>query len=298
MVFGLLALTAIPTTIGVAESISATKKKDDDNEEQDPFVASTTEGQRMRRFRLQCYCDAHSSKAKEIDGGTVVLRDDKLWIQPASSSSSSGAFLGFYVPYPDPSRHPPPLGLVSFTPTTPPMLNWIYVSHPSRELRYGNRTSSIEHTVGPWAWDAGEEDENADTSHAGDNGGGLTLRGNEGALAMETNGGWQLFWEDENGKVPNAEGKKRRKLQVSIERVFIEDAQDAGAGVVDDKKKDDEKESKGGVVRGGVEVHDEKGEKKEDRRTETTLEVRTKKVTAEDKKGKKKEERTRYEYRG
>ncbi|CAL8583542.1 hypothetical protein XPA_009163 [Xanthoria parietina] len=77
MVFGLLALTAIPTTIGVAESISATKKKDDDDEEQDPTVASTTEAQRMRKFRLQCYCDAPSSKAKEIDGGTVFLRDDK-----------------------------------------------------------------------------------------------------------------------------------------------------------------------------------------------------------------------------
>ncbi|KAL8778728.1 MAG: hypothetical protein Q9213_007281 [Squamulea squamosa] len=298
MVFGLLALTAIPTTIGVAESISATKKQDDDNEEQDPIVASTTEAQRMRKFRLQCYCDASSSKAKEVDGGTVILQDDKLWVQPSSSPTSSAAFLGFYVPYPDPSRHPPPLGLVSFTPTTPPMLNWIYVSHHTRELRYGNRTASIEHTVGPWAWDAGEEEE-ADDSHAGDNGGGLTLKGNEGAIAQEVEGGWQLFWEDEKGEIPSPGGKKRKKLQVSIERVFVEDAQDAGAGVMDEKRQDDKKETKGGVVKGGVEVRNETGEKKEDRRTETTLEVRTKTVTAEEKKGKeKKEEKTRYEYRG
>ncbi|KAL8976997.1 MAG: hypothetical protein Q9205_007119, partial [Flavoplaca limonia] len=251
MVFGLLALTALPTTIGVAESISATKKKDD-NEEQDPTVASTTEAQRMRKFHLQCYCDAQSSKAKEIDGGTVFLRDDKLWIQPASTPTPSGAFLGFYVPYPDPSRHPPPLGLVSFTPTSPPTLNWIYVSNATRELRYGNRTASIEHTVGPWAWDTGE-DEGVDDSHAGDNGGGLTLNGNEQALAIETEGGWQLFWEDAKGEIPNPEGKKRRKLQVSIERVFAEEAQDAGAGVMEEKKQDDKKETKGGVVKGGVE---------------------------------------------
>ncbi|KAI4265826.1 MAG: hypothetical protein L6R38_009157 [Xanthoria sp. 2 TBL-2021] len=298
MVFGLLALTAIPTTIGVAESISATKKKDDDNEEQDPTVASTTEAQRMRKFRLQCYCDAPSSKAKEIDGGTVILRDDKLWVQPSSSPPSSAAFLGFYVPYPDPSRHPPPLGLVSFTPTTPPTLNWIYASNSTRELLYGNRTASIEHTVGPWAWDLGE-DEGADDSHAGDNGGGLTLRGNEGAIAVETDGGWQLFWEDAKGEIPNPDDKKRRKMQVSIERVFAEDAQDAGAGVMEEKKQGEKKESKGGVVKGGVEVRDETGEKKEDRRTETTLEVRTKKVTADEKdgKGKKKEEKTKYEYR-
>ena len=90
MVFGLLALTALPTTIGVAESISATKKKDNDNEEQDPTVASTTEAQRMRKFHLQCYCDAPSSKAKEIDGGTVILRDDKVSpLRPVSVFVSS-----------------------------------------------------------------------------------------------------------------------------------------------------------------------------------------------------------------
>ncbi|KAI4130691.1 MAG: hypothetical protein LQ341_006432, partial [Variospora aurantia] len=78
MVFGLLTLAAIPTTIGVAEAISASKKKEgDEEEEEDPTVASTTEAQRMRKFRLQCYCDAPSSKAKEIDGGTVILRDDR-----------------------------------------------------------------------------------------------------------------------------------------------------------------------------------------------------------------------------
>ncbi|KAL9628258.1 MAG: hypothetical protein Q9204_006000, partial [Flavoplaca sp. TL-2023a] len=103
------------------------------------------------------------------------------------------------------------------------------------------------------------------------------------------------------GEIPNPQGKKRRELQVSIERVFAEEAQDAGAGVMEEKKKqDDEKEIKGGVVKGGVEVRDETGGKKEDRRTETTLEVRTKKVVADEKdgEGKKKEEKTRYEYRG
>lgn len=76
MVFGLLTLAAIPTTIGVAEGISSTKKKGNDDEE-DTTVASTTEAQRMRKFRLQCYCDAPSSKAKDINGGAIVLRDDK-----------------------------------------------------------------------------------------------------------------------------------------------------------------------------------------------------------------------------
>ncbi|KAL8799100.1 MAG: hypothetical protein Q9200_007620, partial [Gallowayella weberi] len=74
MVLGLLTLAAIPTTIGIAESVSATKKK---NEEQDPTVESTTEAQRMRKFQLRCYCDAKSSKAREINGGKIVLRDNR-----------------------------------------------------------------------------------------------------------------------------------------------------------------------------------------------------------------------------
>ncbi|KAL9596878.1 MAG: hypothetical protein Q9219_005504 [cf. Caloplaca sp. 3 TL-2023] len=289
MVFGLLTLAAIPTTIGVAEGISSTKKKDEEDEE-DPTVAATTEAQRMRKFKLQCYCDSPSSRTKEINGGTVV------------------PFLGFYVPYPDPNRHPPPLGLVSFVATTPPMLNWIYVSLPSRELRYGNRTASIAHTVGPWAWDAGDDGEEITDSHAGDNGGGLTLEGKEGCVAVEMEMGWQLFWEDGEGKLPDLEGKKTRKLQVSIERIFVEDVQDAGAGVTKEDRKgkgkgkgDDsvgEEEKDGGKMRERVEVHEERGQKKGERKTEATLEVRTKTVEEEKGTGKKRQEETRYEYRG
>ncbi|KAL8706076.1 MAG: hypothetical protein Q9201_000841 [Fulgogasparrea decipioides] len=317
MVLGLLTLAAIPTTIGVAEGISSTKKKDSE-EEEDPFVTATTEAQRMRKFRLQCYCDARSSKAKEINGGSVVLHDDCLWILPpcSSSSSSSSPFLGFYIPYPDPSRHPPPLGLVSFippTPSTPQMLNWIYVALPSRELRYGNRSTSITHTVGPWAWDTGEEDEAgaAVGLKKGDNGGGVTLGGREGCVAVETDEGWKLFWEDGEGKIPSGSAQKKggRKLQVSIERIFVEDAEEdagagagAGANAKEAKGQDDKGQGKSvrkGTVKGGVEVHDETGEKKEERRSEATLEVKTKTVEAGkgEANGKKREEKTRYEYR-
>ncbi|KAL9605374.1 MAG: hypothetical protein Q9179_001431 [Wetmoreana sp. 5 TL-2023] len=269
MVLGLLTLAAIPTTIGVAEGISSTKKKDSE-EEEDPFVTATTEAQRMRKFRLQCYCDARSSKAKEINGGSVVLHDDC-------------------------------------------MLNWIYVALPSRELRYGNRSTSITHTVGPWAWDTGEEDEAgaAVGLKKGDNGGGVTLGGREGCVAVETDEGWKLFWEDGEGKIPSGSAQKKggRKLQVSIERIFVEDAEEdagagagAGANAKEAKGQDDKGQGKSvrkGTVKGGVEVHDETGEKKEERRSEATLEVKTKTVEAGkgEANGKKREEKTRYEYR-
>jgi hypothetical protein len=36
------------------------------------------------------------------------------------------------------------------------MLNWIYADRDTYELRYGNRTASIQHIVGEWDWTADE----------------------------------------------------------------------------------------------------------------------------------------------
>ncbi|KAL8897233.1 MAG: hypothetical protein Q9207_007314, partial [Kuettlingeria erythrocarpa] len=77
MVLGLLAIAALPTTIGVAEGISSTKKNEEEGEE-DPTIASTTEAQRMRKFHLRCYCEGPAfSGAASINGGQVILRDGK-----------------------------------------------------------------------------------------------------------------------------------------------------------------------------------------------------------------------------
>ncbi|KAL9614052.1 MAG: hypothetical protein Q9167_001467, partial [Letrouitia subvulpina] len=206
MVLGLLTLAAIPTTIGVAEGVSSTRKTSD-NDSSDPTTASTTEADRMRKFHLRIYCDASSSKASQIHGKLVHLRDNRLFVHTSQhTTSSSSSFLGFYVPYPDPSRrpHPSPLGLVSFIVSDPPTLNWIYVDTATRELRYGNRTTSISHIVGPWAWDTGDSEESDDDDDDDDSdGGGLVLDGKERAVAIETeDGAWQLFWElrnDEGG---------------------------------------------------------------------------------------------------
>lgn len=86
------------------------------------------------------------------------------------------------------------------------MLNWIYVDRETREVRYANRTGSLKHLVGSWGWDNGGEEEDEE-------GGGVTLDGEERGVVVETEEGWQLFWED--GK-----GVGKRRLEVSIERVF------------------------------------------------------------------------------
>ena len=203
MVIGLLTLAAIPTTIGVAEGVNAEEK------ENDADTTSGTEAERMRKFNLECYCESNSRKAKEIHGGKIVLRNDKIYIE-SQSPSTGHTFEGFYINYPDPGRpQPPPLGLVSSIPSDPPTLNWIYVDKHTREVRYGNRTQSRAHIVGSWGWDAGEEG----------GPGGLTLEGEERAVAVETQAGWEVRWEDENGEI-GVKGKK--KLTVSLERKMLD----------------------------------------------------------------------------
>ena len=207
MVIGLLTLAAIPTTIGVAEGVNSENKGNDAN------TSSETEAERMRKFILECYCESNSRKAKEIHGGKVVLRNDKIYIEPQSSPKGH-IFEGFYISYPDPDRpQPPPLGLVSSIPSDPPTLNWIYVDKDTREVKYGNRTQSRAHIVGSWGWDAGEEG----------GPGGLTLEGEERAVAVETEAGWEVRWEDENGEI----GVKRKKnLTVSLERRMLDTAEE------------------------------------------------------------------------
>ena len=203
MVIGLLTLAAIPTTIGVAEGVNA------ENKDNDADTSSKTEAERMRKFNLECYCESNSRKAKEIHGGEVVLRNDKIYIEPQFSSKGH-TFEGFYISYPDPDRpQPPPLGLVSSVPSDPPTLNWIYIDKNTREVKYGNRTQSRAHIVGSWGWDAGEEG----------GPGGLTLEEKEGAVAVETEDGWEVRWEDENGEIGI---KGQKKLTVSLERKMLD----------------------------------------------------------------------------
>lgn len=93
----------------------------------------------------------------------------------------------FYVEYPDKARVPAEMGLVTRTSDDPPMLNWMYVDTETMELRYGNRTQSIQHLVGSWDWISPDDDEDDDEED--DAGNGLKQRGKEkeakGANAKE-----------------------------------------------------------------------------------------------------------------
>ena len=86
------------------------------------------------------------------------------------------------------------------------MMNWIYVDKNTLEVKYGNRTASREHVVGPWDW---TEDEV-----------GLTLEGEERFVAVEEKENvWAVYYDryDDYKSLP----EKKRILDISLERKLL-----------------------------------------------------------------------------
>lgn len=103
--------------------------------------------------------------------------------------------------------NPPPRGLVSTISQDPPELNWIYADSNTLELKYGNKTASINHIVGPWDWTDGQE--------------ALTLDSWEGFVAMEESPGvWVVCFDKDEDYLQNIRGDKQ-VLGCGLERVMV-----------------------------------------------------------------------------
>lgn len=87
--------------------------------------------------------------------------------------------------------------------SNPPALGWIYVDQDTHELKYGNRSQSIEHVVGPWDWIDNEKT--------------VMLENKKGAFVAveeEDGSGWGVYYDrdedelegvlEEQGKLDNA----------------------------------------------------------------------------------------------
>jgi hypothetical protein len=243
MVIGLLTLTAIPVVTGVAEGVShqrsAAERRADDR--------------RMAKFYIDIYCDAKSPLTKYVHGRRVVLREGKVWIDEHAAqlrSVASYTAKAFYLVYPDDEvrylimrdlaarglisraeeqqqRNPPPLGLVSQVQDDPPLLNWIYVDKATMELRYGNRTVSKEHHVGPWDWTEDDDDDD-EPLEPGEANKGVTFEGWEGFTAVEDphSKEWQVYFDKNDDGLKGYVGRERRMLQISLERTMVAQAED------------------------------------------------------------------------
>ncbi|ORY13920.1 hypothetical protein BCR34DRAFT_480195 [Clohesyomyces aquaticus] len=224
MVLGLFlggCVTAIPVVTGVAEGVSYQKQQ---NEE----AANET---RMIKFNINISCDGDHEYVDEVDKGILVLRHNKVWIVLRDKDNKPippednvkpplHAFAGFYIQYPDDDRFPAERGLVSTISDDPPMLNWIYVDRSTYELRYGNRSGSIEHIVGEWDW---TEDEGA-----------VTLEGWEGFVAVDEGDGdgtewgkeglrWAVYFDRDDNALKGKVGKKS-VLEIIMERKLQSEA--------------------------------------------------------------------------
>lgn len=218
--------TAIGTVTGVAQGVSAQRKANED-------AANANPESRMVKFHVDVRVSSSLRKSPAyslLNGGVVVLRDDKLWVEPKNMESGeekekgqpkrkeSHPFTGFFLQYPDNDRVPPVRGLVSTVTKDPPMLNWIYADKDTYELKYSNRSGSIEHIVGEWDW----TDEFEDSC--------LNFDGWEPFLAVEEpafpdeqgNPRWALYIDyDDDGLKTKKKGRKT--LEVTLERRIITD---------------------------------------------------------------------------
>lgn len=85
-------------------------------------------------------------------------------------------------------------------------MGWIYAAKDTHELKYGNRSRSIEHVVGPWDW-AGDADEIVT----------LEDKAREAFVAVdEGDGEWGVYFDRDGDELEGALGRMGR-----LERDFM-----------------------------------------------------------------------------
>ncbi|KAJ5249660.1 hypothetical protein N7489_000070 [Penicillium chrysogenum] len=229
---GLLAITSIPTVTGVSLATSEQRKANQRKEE----------ARRMVKFNIVAECDGDTDDDRELNGMTVVVRNEKVrkpdanniksqkmpqslltsssepkticrltlplaqvyLADPDPSKRSPPAFtaLAFYIEYPEPEelkylKRERGLGLPTYVQDDPPLLNWIYADTETHELRYGNRSQSVEQIVEPWDWCKDERI--------------ISLKGKQNAFIAveEEEGEWALYYDldgDELARVLEEQG--------------------------------------------------------------------------------------------
>ncbi|RFU31453.1 hypothetical protein B7463_g4897, partial [Scytalidium lignicola] len=213
MVLGIItSIAACPAIIGTTEAIQQGQRQ------------NKREQFRSGKSNLLVTCSDPSKKATDIHGGSIVLKDGKLYATtvnpkakfPADShpeadqdrpNQTGHLFAGYFFPYPDKKWGRKGDGYVTTIADDPPQLNWVFIDKDTYEVRYGLRKDSESHLVGPWTCTPIDRR--------------LTFDGWEGFMVVETeqdNGIWQLYFDvDDDGldyKVP----MDKRVMEVELTR--------------------------------------------------------------------------------
>ncbi|KAE8148203.1 VPS28 protein-domain-containing protein [Aspergillus avenaceus] len=209
MVIGLLTLAAIPTVTGVALGVSEQRKANERRNDE----------RRMAKFLVDVETEGETQEDGEVSGKRFVLRNNKVYLDdpiPSRRKTPSHTVTSFYIEYPelDETKHlKRGLGLVTSIADNPPMLGWIYVDEDTHELKYGNRSASVEHLVGPWDW---TEDETT-----------ITLEESPDFFAVqEDDGEWAVYF-DRDGDELEGVLEEQDKLDnafapITLKRILIE----------------------------------------------------------------------------
>jgi hypothetical protein len=138
-------------------------------------------------------------------------------LQPQTGTKPRGhPAQAFFIGYPDPEGRDRGDGLVSSIAPDPPVLNWIYIDKNTLELKYGNRSESVDHIVGPWDW---TDDEHRVTIEG-------HKKGNCFAAVEEEDGVWAVYYDrNQSGLVDLLAGEDKRVVRgITLERrVIIEE---------------------------------------------------------------------------
>jgi len=210
MVLGILtSIAACPAIIGTTEAVRSGQKQ------------NAREKHRSRKSNLLVTCHDPSRKARDIHGGTVVLRNKKLYVTIVNPKSKflpdegddnveaqGHLFAGYFFPYPESTWGRRGEGYVSTVQDDPPQLNWIYVDKDTYEVKYGLKVEAEGHFVGPWNCTPIDRRLNFD--------------GWEGFIVVEEEEGvWALYFDmDDNG----LEGKvplHKRIMEIELTRKEI-----------------------------------------------------------------------------
>ncbi|CAI4212320.1 unnamed protein product [Parascedosporium putredinis] len=130
MVLGVLtAIAACPAIVGTNEAIQMTQKN------------QMKQMHRERKTNLVVSC---------------THQDNKLWIatrrQTANDDAPEGhQFAGYFFKHPTLNWGRKGDGYVSTIMDDPPMLNWIYVDKDTYEVKYGTKSESEDHRLGPFS---------------------------------------------------------------------------------------------------------------------------------------------------
>lgn len=151
MVLGILtSIAACPAIVGLNETVQVSQRK------------QMRQMHRSRKTNLVVSCNDLSPAGRAINTCFVVLRDHKLWIatnplpgtveddDEYSPSHQGHLFQGYYFAHPQHQWGKKGEGYVSTISDDPPMLNWIYVDRDTHEIKYGTKSESEGHLLGPW----------------------------------------------------------------------------------------------------------------------------------------------------